>query len=85
METVLQAKYEHPVEKMRGNPYRHGMPCAVLLNTTKVTNDVVFREMMGWPVNTNVHTWFPKKDVEFVFMNITDIPEIITYFSMKKL
>jgi len=72
--------YANPISKARNNPGNHDLVVSILLNRTKVRYPEQFKAMMGWPAAVILHSHVSADMLDFVYMHISDIPEIVRHF-----
>lgn len=73
-------KYTDPVGKARAAPIKHDLVVCVLFDWMKLNHPSEFKKMMGWPATSELHSWIRVTDLEFIFMNMGDLPALIQYF-----
>jgi serine/threonine protein kinase len=73
--------YDDPIVKATNAPHKHDLVVAILLNRTKVRYPEDFKRTMGWPKHVKLHSYVDADTLDFVFMNMDNIPAILQIFS----
>lgn len=72
--------YTEPIQKARRDPRKHDLVVSILFDGMKTKHADLFPSMMGYKADARVESFIDWKDLETIYLNMNNIPNIINHF-----